>query len=153
MLTKMKLFLRMRKTREAYVENVEQYEIHKGGKEYGAYASKGYTFDCQSLLSPRLQPTLMCAWGCTARRAAALSLRAERLMASETGPTRPMNIVSIVTTRARGSSTASHPLKAPRCRRQTQLQTRCSPRSAPARYCRTASWRQRSQRTERASGW
>ena len=34
----------MRKTREAYVENVEQYEIHKGWKEYGAYASKGYTF-------------------------------------------------------------------------------------------------------------
>lgn len=32
LLTKMKLFLRMRKTREAYVENVEQYEIHKGGK-------------------------------------------------------------------------------------------------------------------------
>ena len=26
------VFLRMRKTREAYVENVEQYEIHKGGK-------------------------------------------------------------------------------------------------------------------------
>ena len=103
----------MRKTREAYVENVEQYEIHKGWKEYGAYASKGYTFDCQSLLSPRLQPTLMCAWGCTARRAAALSLRAERLMASETGPTRPMNIVSIVTTRAKGFINGVTPTESP----------------------------------------
>lgn len=30
----------MRKTREAYVENVEQYEIHKGWKEYGNIMDK-----------------------------------------------------------------------------------------------------------------
>lgn len=55
----------------------------------------------------------MCAWGCTARRAAALSLRAERLMASETGPTRPMNIVSIVTTRAKGFINGVTPTESP----------------------------------------
>ena len=35
------VFCACAKPEKAYVENVEQYEIHKGRKEYGAYASKG----------------------------------------------------------------------------------------------------------------